>query len=235
MSRLHGKDGVILLNTLAVTSQINGWSFEHRRNYTMVACVGDSGERWDPGLLAGAVTLKGFTNTTAGLYTQAVAANNVDNSLQATILPGTSAVGSLALMTVSDFGSYDIPAVVTDSVGLTVNGQPDNGVDMGVLLHVLGAETADGNSTSVDNTASSASGSVNFLHVTAFSGFTSVVFKVQHSTDNSSWSDLATFTTVTALTKERVTTTGTVNRYLRGFWDVTGTGSVTFAIAAARR
>lgn len=235
VARIHGKDGVILLNSLAVTAQTNGWSFTHRRNYSMVACIGDTGERFDPGLLSGAVMLKGFVDTTNGLLSSAIAANGVDNSLLTSFLPGTPAVGSIALIAVSDFSSYEAPATVTDTVPLTIQGQPDDGVDMGFVLHAPGAETADGNGTSLDNAAATSNGVVATLHLTAYSGLTNIVVKVQHSTDNSSWSDLVTFATATAVTSERVKTTSTVNRYLRAFWDVTGTGSATFTVAAARR
>ena len=98
----------------------------------------------------------------------------------------------------------------------------------------LAAITSDTNGTAVDNAAGTTNGGTGVVHVTAFSGFSGGVFKVQHSTDNSSWSDLITFTTVAGKTSERVTVSGTVNRYLRFFTDVTGTGSVTVQGSFAR-
>lgn len=108
-------------------------------------------------------------------------------------------------------------------------------VDRGVLLHVLEAETADEDGASVNNAASSASGGAGVVQVTALSGFTSVVFKIQHAPDNSTWADLITFTTVTAApAAERKTVAGTVDQYLRYVLDVTGSGSVTFLVGFAR-
>lgn len=114
--------------------------------------------------------------------------------------------------------------------------QTDGITDLGVSLKPLAAVTADTDGTAVDNAASSVGGGAAHLHVTAYSGFTSAVVKVQHSTDNFSGSivDLVTFTTVTGLTSQRSTVTGTVNRYLRYTVDVTGTGSITFAVSFAR-
>lgn len=237
MARIHGKDGLILLNASNVGAQTNRWTFAHKRNYTMAACIGDSGERWDPGLISGTVTHNGFIDTTAGLRTIAASSINVDDSVVSTIAPAGNTVNNMAFMAVADLASFTVDAVVTDTTPIVINSQPDDGVDIGFLLHALVAETADGNGTGLDNTALTSAGAVANLHVTAYSGFTSVVFKVQHSTDNSVWADLITFTTVTGLTQERLKTTSTttVNRYLRSFWDVTGAGSVTFAIAAARR
>lgn len=235
MAKLHGKQGAVLLNSLAVTSQTNGWGFHHSRHYTMTAVLGASGEGWDPGLLSGSVTLKGWENSVAGLQSTAVAAAGVDDALLCTILPEANTVGAVALFCVADQESFATDVVVTDTTPITINGTAQDGVDMGYLLHALAAETADGNGTGLDNTAGTTNGVVASLHVTAFSGFSGVVIKVQHSTDNSSWSDLVTFTTATTTTYERQKTTSTVNRYLRAFWDVTGSGSITFAVAAARR
>jgi len=70
------------------------------------------------------------------------------------------------------------------------------------------------NITSIDNSASTSNGSSAYLQVFAVSSGTCIV-KVQHSTNNSSWSDLITFTGATGITAERGTSSGTVNRYLR--------------------
>jgi len=132
--------------------------------------------------------------------------------------------------------SYPIDADVGGVVGWTLDLQADDVLDLtGVSLADLAAITTDTNGTGVDNAGSSARGGAGALHVTAYSGLTSVAFKVQHSTDNSSWSDLVSFASVTAVGSERKTATGTVNRYLRAFADVTGSGSVTFQMSFARR
>lgn len=108
-------------------------------------------------------------------------------------------------------------------------------VDQGVILKALAAISANANGTAVDNSASSASGGAGHLQVTAFSGFTNIVVKVQHSPDNSVWADLITFATVTsAPTAERKTVTGTVDRYTRYVVTVTGAGSATFLVGFAR-
>lgn len=107
--------------------------------------------------------------------------------------------------------------------------------DDGVILHPLTARTQDTNHTSVDQLASSSAGAVGYLQVTAFSGFSQAVIKIQDSSDDSNWDDLITFTTVTsAPTAERLTVSGTVNRYVRAIVDVTGSGSVTFFVGINR-
>jgi hypothetical protein len=118
------------------------------------------------------------------------------------------------------------------SYAAQVTGQADLN---GVALTSLAAVTADANGTSVDNGAATSNGGVIHLHVTAYSGFTSVSAIFEHSTDNSAWSTKDTFTSVTAVGSERRVISGTINRYTRIRWDVTGTGSITAVAAVARR
>lgn len=114
----------------------------------------------------------------------------------------------------------------------TMNTGPD---DVGVVIATLEAITATGNGTSVDNGASSANGAVAHLHVTDFSGLTSDTITLEHSANNSTWTTLGTFDAVTAATSQRLTVTGTVNRYVRVVDTVVGTGSVTRLVSLSRR
>lgn len=108
-------------------------------------------------------------------------------------------------------------------------------IDDGVILHPLAARTTDTNGTTVDQSAGTSSGGAGYVQVTAFSGFSQAVITIEHSTDGSSWSTLLTFATVTsAPTAERVTVSGTVNRYVRAVIDVTGSGSITVFVGFNR-
>jgi len=100
----------------------------------------------------------------------------------------------------------------------------------GKILQPLQAKTADWNtrSSSVDNSASSASGGSGYIQCTAASGFSAFVGTIEHSADNVSFASLIAFTdNVTAPFAERKTVSGTVNRYLAFAGNVTGTGSIT--------
>lgn len=121
-------------------------------------------------------------------------------------------------------------------VEASISATPQDRVENGYSLEDLAAITIDTTGTARDLTASSDAGGVAQLHVTAYSGLTSDVITVQDSADGSTgWLTIATFTTVTGLTSERVAVTGTVRRYLRVVDDVTGTGSITRQVSFARR
>ena len=103
----------------------------------------------------------------------------------------------------------------------------------GVVLSPATSLSATTNQASVDHGASSANGGHANLHITASSGGT-WAFKIEHSTNDSAWSTLISFTlTGSALASERLTVSGTVNRYTRFVATRTG-GTVTPVCAFAR-
>lgn len=135
--------------------------------------------------------------------------------------PFTGALGGLKT-------KYDV--IVTNGQLTKANAayKIDGALDDGVILQTHAQQTIDWTNTSVDNGASSASGGVGYLQVSQFAGLTGFVGVIEHSTDNSVWVTLITFTNVTsAPTARRVTVAGTINRYTRFRGDVTGTGTVT--------
>ena len=136
--------------------------------------------------------------------------------------------------------SYEVSSPVGDVVSVSYDAQSDGGIDQGVSLAALASVSATTTGSSHDNSASSANGGVAQLHVTANTWSANTTLKVQHSADNSTWADLATFTVVatTVKTSERVIVTSgtTVNRYLRAVATLSaGTGAITYQISFARR
>src|SRR4051812_48126387 len=204
--------------------------------------AGSAGAAFVPGLMSGTLGLRGPQNSdpTLGLTAEIQGAIGVDNVFVATCLPDGTAIGKPAMFIVGDPSEYAVDAAVADAVGMTFTAVADESVDMGYVLHALAAETVDGNGTAVDRgtvSTPSTRGLTAAIHVTAYVGLTGAAIKIQHSPDNSAWADLVSFTNVTAVTSERVKVANgtTVNRYLRVVTDVTGTGSVTFLVAAAPR
>jgi hypothetical protein len=247
MGFAHGSSTVVLVNEKVVSSEISGWTMSHRRAVSEVTTVGQTagsaGASFVPGLMSGTLGLRGpeQLDSTTGLQVELQAAIGVDNNILVTCLPEGVAIGKPAFFAVADPTDYAVDATVADAVAVVFGAQADESVEMGYTIHALAAETVDGNGTAVDRGASpitpTTRGLVAAIHVTAYSGLTSAALKIQHSTDNSTWADLVAFTLVTGLTQERVkvATGTTVNRYLRVVTDVTGTGSVTFLVAAAPR
>lgn len=247
MAFAHGSSTVVLVNERTVSNRVAAWTVTHSRAVSDVTTVGQTtgqaGTNYVPGLMSGTLALRGpwDSDVTTGLHKEIADAVGVDNAFLATCLPDGTAIGKPAFFVMGDPTDHAIDAQVADAVGYSFTAQADESVELGYVVQALGAVTATGNGTAVDRGASpitpTTRGLVAALHVTAYSGFTSVAIKVQHSTDNSVWADLATFTSVTAIGAERksVADGTTVNRYLRTVTTVTGTGSITFLVAAAPR
>lgn len=245
MAFLPGYASKVLANEQVVCATVSAWTAHHQRAVSEVTamCQGSAltgSASYVPGLKSGTITLNGPQDSSGqSLHSEIVGSLDVDNSLQIMLLPDGDAVGKFAIFGVVDVTEYATDANVADAVGFSASTAADESVEMGFVLHELAAMTADTNGTTVDRGAgiSSTLGLVAAVHITAYSGFTTVGFKVQHSTDNSVWSDVASFTNMTAIGAQllRVATGTTINRYIRVVTDVTGTGSVTFLAAAAPR
>lgn len=252
MSFVHGSSTRVLVNEIEVSSKVSGWTMTHNRAMSEVTCVGQTagaaGASFVPGLMSGSLGLRGplDKDPAAGLNAEIAGAIGVDNAFLVTCLPDGVTVGKPAMFVVGDPSDYTTDATVADAVALTMTAQADEGVEMGYVLAQLQAYTVDaltgvavdrGTSLGPGPVAFSTAGLVAAMHVTAFAGFSGVVVKVQHSPDNATWSDLATFTTVSAVGAQRVIVPNgtTVNRYLRASIDVTGSGSVTLLVSAAPR
>lgn len=238
MSFVLGNVSRVFVNEQAVSSTIAGWAATHSRAGSDVTTIVEGGNRFVPGLMSGTLTLRGPQDSTGQtLHGEIAAAIGVDNSVIATVCPYGTAIGSFAITVLGDPAEWGIDAQVADAVGYSFTATADESVDMGFVLHALGAETVDGNGASVDRGALSLNGGVAAIHTTAYAGLTGAIIKVQHSTDNSTWADLITFTNITGVSSERkfLAKGTTVNRYVRVVTDVTGTGSVTFLVAFAPR
>lgn len=238
MAFVHGKDSRLLLGKFSFSGYISSWEHTTERELADVTVGGGGGHKFILGLDKGALSTSGFVDNSAATGGQDETLNTALGATATSIItaaPEGLAVGKRVINIESRESTYNVSAPVADAVSYSADWMSEGQIDVGVSLHDLTAETATGNGTSVDNTASSSGGGVGALHVTAYSTFTNVVFKIQHSTDNSVWVDLITHTTVTSTTSERTTVSGTVNRYVRAIWTATGTGSVTFAAAFSRR
>lgn len=125
----------------------------------------------------------------------------------------------------------------------TASGAGEGGADhAGRVVHAHTQETADGDteSNSVDNTAASTVGGAGYLEVSELSlgGFDDVVIKLRHSVDDAVYTDLVSFTAVTAApTSQRAELPDAIKRYVACSYAFTGAGgahSVTFAAGVVR-
>lgn len=216
-------------------------SFDHSSDSDMidVTTLCDTSKQFIPGQNGSTATVEMILDSDGAANGQYDALHDMKATgpYPLTIAPVGTARNSQVILVNANEVQLTTSSTVTGSVDASLSAQTDGATDFGVSLEALAAVTADTNGTSTDNSASSANGGVAHLHVTAFSGLTSDVITIEHSTNDSVWATLGTFATVTGLTSERLVIAAgtTVNRYLRVVDNVTGTGSITRQVSFSRR
>lgn len=206
-----------------------------------VTVYGQDGHSFVAGLETGSLSIDGHLDnvaTAGGQDATSDAALQASAASVITVGENGLVLGNRVFMIEARETNYAVSSPVADKVSFSASWQSEGQVDHGVSLRDLTATSATGQGTNVDNTASTPGGAAASLHVTSNTRNGTTIVKVQHSVDNSVWVDLITFTTVTAstTTAQKAAVTGTVNRHLRAQYTIAGsTGSVTFAVAAARR
>jgi len=203
----------------------------------------DESKTYQLGVNEGMLSMDGLyhTNNLAGATLQEIFAPPPSGAFIVSAFPEGFAAGKPAFLMSANRASYTLDVVVSDLVKSSIQCVSANSdIEAGVSLHDLVAETATANGTSVDNLVASTNGGVANLHVTSIAGAApSVTFKVQHSTNGSTWTDLLTgFAAMTAIGKQRIAVAAgtTVNRFLRAVVTFGGTTtSVVYNLSFARR
>lgn len=191
------------------------------------------------GIISGAMTLTLFQDYASGVLDDSVAVGS--SYPLSVVLPataGTLAEGDIAYVATSSITKYQPRDGATGDAAKAQIVAPYSGrFAYGRLGHALAARTTSSNSTGFAYGGPSASQyMVANIHVTAYSGLTSIAVKVQ-SDDNSGFTsptDRLSFTSVTAIGAENKTAVGSSGwaseTYHRVVWTVSGTGSCTFAV-----
>lgn len=128
---------------------------------------------------------------------------------------------------------YNVNSTIDDAVRITVSGQSSVIKESLISITPLVTVSASGSTASVDNGASSANGGSAYLHAIDVTGTVSI--KLEQSANDSTWSDLVTFTDVSAdHVSERVEFTGTVERYVRATYTLDGGETLQFQVGIHR-
>jgi hypothetical protein len=237
----HGKSVNVFIDEYDFSSYFNDMSATSNLEPTETTAFGSSAKTYIAGLRDGTISLSGmFEGTTTGTDVWFEGVMGLTTKQNIIVAPEGHGLGNVATVANSDDTSYEVSGSVGDLVMTSAEFQASTGVESGLLLSSGASITAKTNGTSVDNTASTTDGGVGFfsLPVNTRSGTVDAV--IQHSSDNSTFADLVTFTSVnaTTLTSERVEVASgtTVNRYLRlKLTYAVGTGASTPVVAFVRR
>lgn len=246
----HGKGARVLFNKSDFSGYLNNASVAASCDAAETTTFQKNDKTYIPGLRDVTTTFDGLFSfsTVAATAGSPPGSSEIDVFLPAaiggssralmTIGPEGDSTGRRALMIAGDITGYTIDTPVADVVSLSVDVQGSSGPDFGVWLKgvsqgVVSSSQVGGN---VDSglAAGSTGGATAFMHVIKVRGVATV--KVQHSSNNSAWTDLVTFTAASTATVQRSTASGAIKRHLRyTMFTLTGTTkAVTLAVSAAR-
>lgn len=194
-----------------------------------------------PGLTERMITGEGFWNhnsTTDALGTDYGFNSEISSSANRiiTVGPDGSANGDVAWLFNTKQAKYSVKETVGEIIMASFEAKAtlDGGeYGFGAPGYILLSQAVTGtvNGTGVDDGAGATTGYVGHCHVTA-DNFTSMTVKLQHSTDNSSWADLATFSVFSGVGADQVANTATsVNRYVRAIVSAFSGTSATVVVA----
>lgn len=238
MTALHGKNAKLYVKGYDLSTYFRSISTKGDTAMQQSSTFGDTWHEYTPSGVATA------SMSATALYDDST--NGVRDRIEAILgssgsqfihLPGGDTRGYTFAGFNGTCTQDSIPLGVGDIIETSFEAESQTGLDLGVILTPLGAFTGTGTQTSVDGAAATANGGAAYIACTAYTGGGSCTVKVQHSSDDAAWSDLATFTAVTAAnTTERVVVAEgtTVNRYLRANITAFTATSVTLWVGFAR-
>lgn len=229
----------VLARYVALSAYARSFSVDDSTDMLEVSTLHSTAKEFIAGLRGGQISVDGpldLDPTADGVLDQLIDWHGITAD-PVTYLPYGWSIGSVAILGAVVKTAFSRKVQANTTVDYSLAGELDGGVDYGVSLKTLAAVTADTSETSVDNGAATANGGVANLHVTAYSGFSGVSHLLEHSSNNSVFTTLGTFTNVTAIGSQRLVVAAgtTVNRYVRITSDVTGSGSITAHVSFARR
>lgn len=186
------------------------------------------------------ITLDGYFSPTTGETHTALNSLSDTNKVVSTALGENAAPaqGDITISLDAEQMNYEVVPNLTDVIGAMANfKQTGNPAEFGILLADETAVSSNSNTSSVDQSAQSSNGAAAALHITGVSASDTITVKVQDSANDSDWADLITFTLDgSAVGAERATVSGTVDRYVRVLWTVTGSGiDFDFAVMFIRK
>lgn len=235
MAFVHGKNTAVVMNGYNLSGYLQEAEIEDATESLENTCFGATAKGFQGGLDDGSFSASGLFDGTVGAVDEVLmAAKGVSGTLFTFAPAGLGTAGLPVKIFKALNTSYNASSSVGELVAVSVEAVSDAGMFSASLLAPLASQVASTvNSATVDSAALSARGYVAQLHVTAIASG-NLIAKVQHSVDGTTWADLVTFTTATAIgAQQAIATTGTVNRYIRAVG--TSTGTVTYTIALSRR
>ena len=242
MATFNGLNDQIFFAHLDLTDHTNEIQFGNLSK-VMVPCTtfADGGFMCvKPGLIKGDGSIKGYQDYATGVLDDQISVAQLGTQYAVTAIPNPTGTVTAADACWLSRGVLNKENPLSGAKGAMGGFEIGFGYDTAItqakVAHPKAARTANGTGTAVALVGPTAAQKLYAnLHVTAYSGFTNVVFTIE-SDDNGGFTTPATritFNTVTGTTNQSASIVGDFSTETnhRIKWVVTGAGSITFAAA----
>jgi len=232
---LHGSQARVYANGYDLSPYFSSISTSGESDTAETSTLGATAKTYIPGLRDATLSAEGYFDGEANAVDEALSTALGQDASVWTVLPQGDVIGSYGYGLSAILTSYEVNSPVDGVVDCSAEAQSKVGRERGIVLHVLAARNSSSNAASQNNSAASTNGGAAYLQVMGQTGSASnSTVKVQHSVDNSVWTDLVTFTVFNGRTAERRAITGTINQYTRASWTPAAGATITFAVLLSR-
>jgi hypothetical protein len=236
MAKIHGKNTDVFVNGNDLTTYFDNAALNHNADTAEVSTWGNTSKAYVAGLKDATLALDGLYDGDSDAVDEVLQTVFASDGNEISVYPEGDTVGKYGYGMVAIETAYSVTGAIGGACRISAAAQSNaTSAERLVSLHALGEESAsDWTGTANNYGASSSSGGSAYIHVTAVTG--EVEVKIQHSSDNFSadTEDLESFTAVTAAGSERITFTGTVKQYVRGYATIGGAEAITFQLGFHR-
>jgi hypothetical protein len=230
----HGKSTTVYANGCKLTDYLNSIETSISADTAETTTFGLTAKTYVAGVKDATLSGEGFFDGSAGAVDEVLAAALASESVEWTWYPQGDTLNNYGYAMLGINTNYTVTSTIDDAAKISVESQSIVGAERVQSLHALATRTSTWTGTTQDNGALSSNGGSAYLQVTAATG--TIEVSIRHSDDDFDADDeeLVAFTAVTGVTSQRVTFTGTVNRYVRGTATLAGGESITFNMAIHR-
>jgi len=241
MAFSHGKDAKVFANGRRISDYLRSFSTPATRDQADSSTYASSWKAYTAGQVDTTFAAAGIFDGGTAAVDEQLANTFGTASIPWTFFPYGSDIGKYGYGWSASENSYEISAPVDDVVSVSVECSSSSGYGrqrVRSLHDEITARTTSGTAASQDGGTATTTGGAAYLHVPAFSGSGTVTVKIQDSANDSTYADLFTFSPITSAgTSQRIelAAAGTIARYTRCVYTVTGTPTIYFSASHSRR
>ena len=236
MAKIHGKDAVFYLKQFDMSGESSSFTVDMSIDSAEITAFGNAHKTFVEGPGEYSVSVDSFFDGASDKMDDEDFAMIGAGTSIFSIYPNADAEGSIGYAGQEFMVGHPIAVPIGGAVTMSCSFNGSGILSRPMVIEKLTTTTAGANNGSSHDFGSAGSDILSaYMHVTAYSGFSSVAVKIQQSSDNNvsdAWADLVSFTNATSTTSERVQTGAAGERYLRCVVTPSGTGSVTLVVGA---